>query len=150
METVRCEVLGVFAVVTEHSTSPVVLLTLPDERCLPIYIGLWEAISIDHAIRGEIPPRPLTHDLFIEMLTAFSITLDSLRIDTLEGGVFYGRLLLRGQGLNEQIDCRPSDGIALAIRCGAGVLVEEEVANNSSVKRDELPQLIDLSNYLYG
>ncbi|MDD1718461.1 MAG: bifunctional nuclease family protein [Methanoregulaceae archaeon] len=151
MTPIRCRVAGVFVAVNEQSTSPVVLLDLDgDDRCLPIYIGLWEAISIYNAVRNEVPPRPLTHDLFTEFLKTFHIVLLSLTIDTMDEGVYYGKLLLQGPDREELMDCRPSDGIALALRSDAEILLEDPVAQSSPIPRSDLPDLIDLATYLYG
>ena len=151
MTLIGCRVTGVFVAVTDQCSSPVVILDLDtDDRILPIYIGLWEAISISNAIRNELPPRPLTHDLFIEFLRKFDISLVSLTVDTLEDGVYYGKLLLRGAGREEVMDCRPSDGIALATRCGAEILLEPPVASSSAIRKGDLPELVDLPTYLYG
>jgi hypothetical protein len=74
--------------------SPAVILTMEDESCLPIYIGLWEAMSIHAALQNEIPPRPLTHDLFVEFFQHLGITLKSLVIDSLNEGVYYATMVL--------------------------------------------------------
>jgi bifunctional DNase/RNase len=149
MTPIECRVGGVFVAVTGQCTSPVVLLDLDgDDRRLPIYIGLWEAMSISNAIQKEIPPRPLTHDLFAEFLRLFKIEVVSLTVDSLEEGVFYGKLSLRGPGREEVMDCRPSDGIAIAVRSGAAILLEPAVAETCAVRREELPDLVDLPTYL--
>ena len=83
---------------------------------LPIFIGLWEAVSINSAYNKEVPPRPFTHDLFLALMERFSITVHHLRIDSEEEGVYYAQLVLATDGRNERLDCRPSDGIAVALR----------------------------------
>jgi hypothetical protein len=66
------------------AAAPMVLLELPGGDCIPIYIGLWEAISIRNAIKGEVLPRPITHDLFVEVLKRLHATVTALSIDSLE------------------------------------------------------------------
>jgi bifunctional DNase/RNase len=139
---------GVFVVATPAGVSPVVLISLKDGRSLPIYIGLWEAISISSVLRSESPPRPFTHDLFAETLQKFHIVIQSLQIDSLEDGVYYATLLLNQDNQNVRIDCRPSDGIALALRCKAPIFVDETVLGAAAVNKDELPKLADLASYL--
>jgi hypothetical protein len=131
--------------------SPAVVLNLgDDERCLPIYIGLWEAISIRNALKQEVPPRPLTHDLFVDFMRSFDIVLKELMIDSLEDGVFYARLILERDHHKISMDCRPSDGIALSLRCGAKMVVDPEVVAGSSVIFREISGLEDLDSYLTG
>ncbi|HUW85775.1 MAG TPA: bifunctional nuclease domain-containing protein, partial [Methanoregula sp.] len=83
MISVRCEVKGVFVATSDATTVPLVVLTDCGERSLPIFIGLWEAVSINSAKNKEILSRPFTHDLFLDMVTKFSITIHHLRIDSI-------------------------------------------------------------------
>jgi len=149
MEPVRCSVKGVYIAVSPLGASPAVIVSLPgDEMCIPIYIGLWEAISIRNALKKEVPPRPLTHDLFIEFMKSFDIELREMIIDSLEDGVYYARLILIHDHRQLSMDCRPSDGIALSLRCDADLLVDPEVIAGSSINFSELSGLQDLDSYL--
>ena len=94
MNLIPCSVAGVFVAVSRAVASPAVLLDLDDDFCLPIYIGLWEALSINNALNNEIAPRPQTHDLFLEFLSRYHVTLRALHIDSLEEGVYYANLML--------------------------------------------------------
>ncbi|MEN6610417.1 MAG: bifunctional nuclease family protein [Methanoregulaceae archaeon] len=143
-----CGIEGVFVAETPGGVSPVVLLSIGQDRCLPIYIGIWEAISIGSALRGEVPPRPFTHDLFSETLQKFGISVLGLNIDSIEDGVFYATLLMARDQLENQVDCRPSDGIALALRSSAPISVDESVVAEAGVKRSDLPDLSDIASYL--
>jgi uncharacterized protein len=147
MDSIRCTVQGVYVALSDTGASPAVILGLEGDRCLPIYIGLWEAISINNALNKEVAPRPLTHDLFLEFCTRFRIEIQHLFIDTLEDGVYYAHLHLTGTDQEETLDCRPSDGIALALRCAANILLSQPVAEGSSVRRGDLPNLVDLNTY---
>ncbi|HNO09168.1 MAG TPA: bifunctional nuclease family protein, partial [Methanoregulaceae archaeon] len=102
------------------------------------------------ALNNEIPPRPLTHDLFVELLKQFDVSLKALVIDALEDGVFYATMVLFKDHHELKIDCRPSDGIAIGIRCQAGIMVEEEVILQSAVEAGDLPELVDIGSYLAG
>ena len=83
MTSVRCEVKGVFVSTGDTATVPVVVLTGGGDRSLPIFIGLWEAVSINSAKNKEILSRPFTHDLFLDLAAKFSITIHQLRIDSI-------------------------------------------------------------------
>jgi bifunctional DNase/RNase len=149
MSQIRCEVKGVFVATSEAATVPLVVLSEGEtERHLPIFIGLWEAISINSAKNKEVLPRPFTHDLFLELLTRFSITMRFLRIDSIENGVYYAQLVLSADHHEEYIDCRPSDGIALALRGEAPIFVDETVLMSAGQKKQDLPDMVDLSVFL--
>ncbi|MDD1705662.1 MAG: bifunctional nuclease family protein [Methanoregulaceae archaeon] len=150
MPPVSCRVKGVFVAKNALGASPAVILSVENDTCLPIYIGLWEAMSIHSALNNEIPPRPLTHDLFVEFLDRFGISLKALIIDSVEDGVYYANMILEQDHHELTIDCRPSDGIAIGIRCQAGIMVDEEVILQSAVNASELPDLVDISSYLAG
>ncbi|MDD1709330.1 MAG: bifunctional nuclease family protein [Methanoregulaceae archaeon] len=150
MPAVPCRVKGVFVAKNALGVSPAVILSAENETCLPIYIGLFEAMSIHSALNNEIPPRPLTHDLFVELLKQFDVSLKALVIDSLEEGVYYATMVLLRDHHELKIDCRPSDGIAIGIRCQAGIMVEEEVIRQSAVEAGDLPEIVDISSYLAG
>ena len=150
MDTVSCRVKGVYMAVGTAGVSPAVILTLKDDACLPIYIGLWEAMSIQSALNNEIPPRPLTHDLFVDFLERFNIVLKALVIDSIDDGVYYANMILEQNHHELTMDCRPSDGIAIGIRCKADILVTDEVVRSSAIPADELPSLMDIGTYLAG
>ena len=149
MSQIRCEVKGVFVATSEAATVPLVVLSEEDtERHMPIFIGLWEAISINSAKNKEVLPRPFTHDLFLELLARYSITLRFLQIDSIENGVYYAQLVLSADHHEEYIDCRPSDGIALALRGEAPIFVDETVLMSAGQKKQDLPDMVDLSVFL--
>ncbi len=145
----QCRVRGVFLSMSEQgAAAPTVLLELPGGDCIPIYIGLWEAISIRNAIKREVLPRPITHDLFVEVLRRLHATVTALSIDSLEEGIFFAKLHVKLDGVTEVVDCRPSDGIAIALRTDAPITVEESVISLASKKREDLPNLQDLDSVM--
>jgi bifunctional DNase/RNase len=148
MPQVKCEVKGVFVAISEETTVPLVLLTNGSGHNLPIFIGLWEAVSINSAKNREVLARPFTHDLFLDLLTKFSITLHSMQIDSIEEGVYYAQLTLSADNHAEHIDCRPSDGIALALRANVPIFVDENVLVSAGQKTEDLPSMTDLSTFL--
>ena len=146
MEQVRCAVRGVFVAISDASTVPAVVLADDAGRLLPIYVGLWEAVSINSALNNEVPPRPFTHDLFVDLMGRFGIAVDRLSIDSIEEGVYYAHLTISAGGHTEALDCRPSDGIAVALRAKAPLFADEELFTGS---REESPSaMVELSAFL--
>ncbi|HPZ37504.1 MAG: bifunctional nuclease family protein [Candidatus Methanoculleus thermohydrogenotrophicum] len=148
MTAQSCRVRGVFMSVSEMGAAPTVVLDAGGDSTIPIYVGLWEAISINNALINEMLPRPITHDLVVDLFRRFDITLDALHIDSLEEGVFYAKLHLSQGSRTEIIDCRPSDGIAIALRYEAPIMIEDTVVASAAVKKDDLPKMVDLKEYL--
>ena len=148
MTQVRCEVKGVFVAFNNATTVPLVVLSDAEGRVLPIFIGIWEAVSINSAKNKEVLPRPFTHDLFIDIFTKFSMTMRSLQIDSIEDGVYYAKLVLLSDHHEEEIDCRPSDGIALALRGDIPIFIEEEVLVMAGKKSEDLTDIVDLATFL--
>ena len=117
----------------------VVLLQAKDSnRLLPIWIGPDQAHSIATRIAGIASERPLTHDLMMDMLTKLGaentrIVVKELVSDEAGGGIFHGSLFMHLAGKEIEIDCRPSDAIALAVRCEARILVADTVLDRSSI-----------------
>jgi len=148
MTQVRCEVKGVFMATSEAATVPLVVLSDGSDRLLPIFIGIWEAVSINSARNREVLPRPFTHDLFLDLCGKFSISLRFLQIDSIQDGIYYAQLVFVNNKHEEYLDCRPSDGIALALRGDVPIFVEESILASASQKAGNLPHMVDLSSFL--
>ncbi len=132
------EVLGVYAVTDIFGVSPVVVLRAEDGRILPIYIGLAEAVAIHSALKNEIPPRPMTHDLMVEIIKRLGAKLEKVIIDDLIDNTFYARLILYVNDREIEVDARPSDSIAIAVRMAIPIFIDEKVLNEAC--RDEIPE----------
>lgn len=132
------EVFGVYAAPGVFGISPVVVLRAEDGRILPIYIGISEAVAIHSALKNEIPPRPMTHDLLVEIIKRLGAKVEKVIIDDLVDNTFYARLILKRNDSEIEIDARPSDSIALAVRLGIPVYIDEKVLNEAY--KDELPE----------
>jgi bifunctional DNase/RNase len=119
----------VVAVMVDQSTQqPTVLLQgKRDKRSVALAIGLAEATGIAVPLQGVTPPRPLTHDLFLTLFGRLKVTLTRVVITDLRNDIFYAIVYLNSGGPELQLDARPSDAIALAIRAKVPVLVEERV-----------------------
>jgi len=105
----------------------VLLKSLGDDRSLPIMIGAAEAQAIALHINNINVPRPLTHDLFKNVLEEFDCRMKRMEISELREGTFYARLILDTDGDELEVDSRPSDAIALALRFGSPIFVNEDV-----------------------
>ena len=114
------------------SNQPIVLLReAGGDRYLPIWIGAVEASAIAFAQQGVTPPRPLTHDLLRDVLTALGRELQQVRITELRDGVFYAVLVFDG---DVEVSARPSDAIALALRTGAPIVGAEQVLEDAGIE----------------
>ncbi|MBD1924631.1 bifunctional nuclease family protein [Microcoleus sp. FACHB-831] len=117
--------------------SPIVLLKDASERrALPIYIGQDQAKAIISALEKQTPPRPLTHDLIVNILEAWDMTLERVIIHSLQDNTFYAILCVRQGEAKKEIDARPSDAIAVAIRTNTPIWVMEEVIADASIPVD--------------
>jgi bifunctional DNase/RNase len=113
------------------SNQPIVLLReVAGDRYLPIWIGAVEATAIAFAQQGVVPARPLTHDLFRDVLQALGHELKQVRITGLRDGVFYAELIFSG---GVEVSARPSDAIALALRTGTPIFGAEEVLEEAGI-----------------
>jgi uncharacterized protein len=135
---VPVNVRGVYFVSTITGPQAVVFLSDNGERMVPIYIGPAEAISIDIALRKETTPRPMTHDLLKSIMDNCGIGIDRIVIDDLDEQVFYARLMLKNGGRDIEIDARPSDCIALAVRSEARIFIEQGILDKVSIDRKEI------------
>jgi len=110
----------------------IVLKEKEGDRLLPIVIGIMEVTSIKMEISGITTPRPMTHDLLISTITKLGAKLDRIVVTKLEQNTFFAKLVLQVDGRFEEVDARPSDSIALALRAKARIFVEEQVLTRVS------------------
>jgi bifunctional DNase/RNase len=114
--------------------APIVLLRdTTDRRALPIWISQEQARAIMLALERQAPPRPLTHDLLVNMLQAWDMGLERVIIHALHDSTFFAVLRIRNGEEVKEIDARPSDAIALALRLDAPIWVMEEVVADASI-----------------
>ncbi len=119
------------------SSNHVVILKERDrERYLPIWIGPWEANAIAMRLQGVAPERPLSHDLFSSILEELGATIERVVIATLAEETYHARLHIRANGTTLEVDSRPSDAIALAVRAGARIFASESVLDRAGVSPD--------------
>lgn len=133
--------MKVLTLIMAAAPSPCILVLQPIEdfnrslassRILPIWVGPNEATGLGVALEHLRFVRPMTHDLFLDALTSLDTVVDHVLIDNVKGSTFYSKLALRQGGRLVELDARPSDAIALALRQDAPIFIEEWVLDHSS------------------
>ena len=125
VESVRVHMLS--------SRHVVILKETEHDRYLPIWIGPWEASAIAMKLQGLTPDRPLTHDLFATALEGLGVRVDRVVISTLAEETYHARLHLERDGQIFEIDSRPSDALALAVRTGGRIFASELVLEQAAL-----------------
>jgi bifunctional DNase/RNase len=134
MSLIKLTIKGISYSQTQTGAYALVLSEMEGSRTLPIIIGAFEAQSIAIALEKEIrPPRPLTHDLFKTFSDCFSIEIKEVIIHKLVDGVFFSSLVCEKDGVEEIIDARTSDAIAIAVRFQAPIYTYENILDKAGV-----------------
>lgn len=115
-----------------HDHQMVMLRETEGDRSFPIVIGIFEATSIDRRVRGLPSPRPLTHDLIVNVVDQMGGELQDIYISELREHTYYAKLRIRKDGELVEIDCRPSDAIAVAVTAKVPIYVAEDVIVEAS------------------
>lgn len=126
------DILGLSPSPSSPGAYALILKETDGERRLPIIIGQFEAQAIALELEGIKPPRPLTHDLVKNVIDSLGNILSDVLINELRDGTFYARLNVEGNSTNHEIDARPSDAIAIAIRFGVPIFVAEAVMEEAA------------------
>ncbi|MBS4036225.1 MAG: bifunctional nuclease family protein [Ignavibacterium sp.] len=138
MQKIQCEILGLSTSPATGGAYAILLKEVNGVRRLPIIIGAFEAQAIALEIEGIKPPRPLTHDLLKQLVDNLGATVLEIIVDELRENTFYAKIILDVSGLTNEIDARPSDAIALAVRADAPIFVSDQVMDTASfVPSDE-------------
>jgi len=120
---------------------PIVLLKAVDtNKFLPIWIGHPEAAAILMKLQGTPTPRPMTHDLVTDMLGELNASVARVAVTELRENTFYAQITLQVNGSEIEIDSRPSDAIALAVRADAKIYVADEVIDDSAIEFNQEPE----------
>jgi hypothetical protein len=128
VESVRVHMLS--------SRHVVILKEVDRDRYLPIWIGPWEASAIAMKLQGLTPERPLTHDLFATTLDELGTRIDRVVISELADETFHARILLEREGKVVEVDARPSDALALAVRAGVRIFAADAVLEQAALGGD--------------
>ncbi len=137
MKKIELEIVALSHSITQTHSYAVVLGEVNGLRRLPIVIGGFEAQAIAVALERMQPSRPLTHDLFANFMTTFSIELSEVVIYKLEEGIFYARLICRHEGEYIEIDSRTSDALALAVRANCRIWTYENILDVAGLYLDQ-------------
>ncbi|MFQ5498571.1 MAG: bifunctional nuclease family protein [Candidatus Zixiibacteriota bacterium] len=124
------------------TNSPVVILSPPSlDKVLPIWIGHAEAWGIAMELSGVKPQRPMTYDLLHQVLSTLEATVERIEVTELREQTFYARIHIARDGCQFEIDARPSDSIALALKTGAAIFVNEELFHLQNGKTPPMEQM---------
>ncbi|MGA9638392.1 bifunctional nuclease domain-containing protein [Flavobacterium sp.] len=144
MSLVKLSIKGISYSQTQNGAYALILNEVDGERKLPIVIGAFEAQSIAIALEKEIkPPRPLTHDLFKNFAERFDIIVKQVIIHKLVDGVFYSSIICERDKIEEIIDARTSDAIALALRFNAPIFTYKNILDKAGIFLKANPQETD-------
>ena len=132
MEKIQVDILGLSTSPASGGAYALILKEVNGSRRLPIIIGAFEAQSIALEMECIKPPRPLTHDLMKSLLDSMGVELSEITICELRDGTFFAKLIFD----NQEIDSRPSDAIALAVRTGVPIYVAEKVMQDAAFLPD--------------
>ena len=132
MQKIQCEILGLSSSPSTGGAYAILLKEMEGNKRLPIIIGAFEAQAIALEIEGIKPPRPLTHDLLKQLTDSLGATVIEIIIDELRDNTFYAKIILEVSGFTQEIDARPSDAIALAVRAQAPIYVSTLVMDSAA------------------
>lgn len=125
---VRVELRRIVSSSNEHQEQHFVMLKeVEGERSFPIVIGFFEVLQIDRRVKGAPSQRPLTHDLVIACIEALGGAVEDIIITELRGGTYFAKLRIRKDGELIEVDCRPSDAMAIAVQTRVPIYCNEEV-----------------------
>jgi bifunctional DNase/RNase len=134
---VELEILGLSSNHSQSGSFTLVMGEVDGLRRLPIVIGMFEAQAIAIEIEKIIPNRPMTHDLFKSFADSFQFEIEKIVISEMKEGVFYAKIHSKGEKALAEIDSRPSDAIAIAVRFGAGIFCSEKVLSEAGIEFSE-------------
>ncbi|SHK54944.1 bifunctional nuclease family protein [Rhodothermus profundi] len=137
MELIQVDIVGLSTSPTSGGAYALVLGEIEGNRRLPIIIGAFEAQAIALELEKIQPPRPMTHDLLRDLFEAVGAEVLSVVIDELRDGTFYAKIRFVHNGRERQLDARPSDAVALAVRVDAPIFVAPAVMEEAGIPTEE-------------
>ena len=147
MQKIPCEILGLSSSPATGGAYAILLKEVDGKKRLPIIIGAFEAQAIALEIEGIKPPRPLTHDLLKQLTDSLGGTVLEIVIDELRDNTFYAKIILEVSGFSQEIDARPSDAIALAVRAQAPIYVYDTVMEAAAfIPSDDTEDITNLNS----
>ncbi len=137
MNKVKLEILGLSPSQSQTGSFALILSEEDGNRRLPIIIGMFEAQAIAIEMERISPNRPMTHDLFKSFATAFDFSVEDVMISNLQEGIFYAKISCSDGIRTKNIDARPSDAIAIALRFNAPIYTNEAIMQEASISTDD-------------
>jgi len=138
--TIELEILGLSSNHSQSGSFTLVMGEMEGTRRLPIVIGMFEAQAIAIEIEKIIPNRPMTHDLFKSFSSNFNFSIDHILISDMREGVFYAKIVCQSSVKSVEIDARPSDAIAIAVRFDAPIYCAQKVMSEAAIEFAEEEQ----------
>jgi bifunctional DNase/RNase len=152
LDKVQCEILGLSSSPATGGAYAILLKEMNGNRRLPIIIGAFEAQAIALEIEGIKPPRPLTHDLLKSVIDNLGASIIEVIIDELKENTFFAKIIIEVSALTNEIDARPSDAIALAVRAQSPIYAAESVMEaaafipNEETDKERAPDKVSEEN----
>jgi bifunctional DNase/RNase len=152
LDKVQCEILGLSSSPATGGAYAILLKEMNGNRRLPIIIGAFEAQAIALEIEGIKPPRPLTHDLLKSVIDNLGASIIEVIIDELKENTFFAKIIIEVSALTNEIDARPSDAIALAVRAQSPIFAAESVMEaaafipNEETDKERAPDKVSEEN----
>jgi bifunctional DNase/RNase len=140
VERIRLEILTLSPSQLQAGSFTLVLNEANGERRLPIIIGMFEAQAIAIEMEKLAPTRPLTHDLFKSFAKSFDFSIEEIHISDIQEGVFFSKIICTDGIRQKNIDARPSDAVAIALRFNAPIYTNEDVLRLAGITSDEMGQ----------
>jgi uncharacterized protein len=137
MRKLQVDILGLSTSPHTNGAYALILYELEGKRKLPIIIGGFEAQAIALKLENIKPPRPFTHDLFKNIADVFNLHVNEVIIDELHNETFYAKVVCEANGEVHEIDARPSDAIAIAVRFNAPLYVTEDIMNEAGIREEQ-------------
>ena len=137
MDLIQVDIIGLSTSPSSGGAYALVLGEIEGNRRLPIIIGAFEAQAIALELEKIQPPRPMTHDLLRDTFEAVGGEVMAVVIDELRDGTFFAKIRFRHEGEDGQLDARPSDAVALAVRVDAPIFVAPEVLEEAGIPTEE-------------
>ncbi|NQV71999.1 bifunctional nuclease family protein [bacterium] len=141
MDFVQVDIIGLSTSPSSGGAYALVLGEVNGNRRLPIIIGAFEAQAIALELEKIQPPRPMTHDLIRDLFKQVSADVTDILIDELKEGTFFAKIRFSVNGTESQLDCRPSDAVALAVRMTAPIYVAVHVIDEAGIPTDDSEDL---------
>jgi bifunctional DNase/RNase len=135
--TIELEILGLSSNHSQSGSFTLILGEIEGKRRLPIVIGMFEAQAIAIEIEKIIPNRPMTHDLFKSFSSNFGFTIEHILVSDMREGVFYAKIICHSASKRVEIDARPSDAIAIAVRFDAPIYCSSAVMSEAAIEFTE-------------